>query len=196
MNYRAAKQFILAKLREELSDQLRYHGLHHTLDVLKMATELCASEGVKGRECTLVKTAALFHDAGFVKNKHAGHEAEGCLMVRAFLPDFGYSARDIEVICAMIMATKIPQSPNTLLEKIICDADLDYLGRGDFFSIGNSLFEELQTYQLIGDAEAWNRLQVSFLGAHRFHTHTNRLLREPIKQRYLEELRHLVATYA
>jgi uncharacterized protein len=196
MNYRAAKQFILAKLREELSGQLRYHGLHHTLDVLKMATELCASEGVKGRERTLVKTAALFHDAGFVKNKHAGHEIEGCLMVRNFLPDFGYSADDIEVICGMIMATKIPQSPTNLLEKIICDADLDYLGRGDFFSIGNSLFEELRSYHLIGDAQAWNRLQVSFLGAHRFHTHTNRQLREPMKQRYLEELRRLVATYA
>ncbi|MDO8367750.1 MAG: HD domain-containing protein [Saprospiraceae bacterium] len=196
MDYRAAKQFILAKLRAELSDRLVYHGLHHTLDVLKMASELCESEGVSDHERVLVKTAALFHDAGFIKNKHAGHETEGCVLVREFLPEFGYKTTDIECICGMIMATKIPQSPGTLLEEILCDADLDYLGRDDFFAIGSTLFEELQSYQLIGDAQTWNRLQVSFLTAHRFHTRTNKALREPVKRRYLEDLQDLVSTYA
>lgn len=196
MDYRAAKQFILTKLRAELSDRLKYHGLHHTLDVLKMASELCLSEGVSEHDRVLVKTAALFHDAGFVRNKHAGHEAEGCILVQENLPNFGYKAADIECICQMIMSTKIPQSPTSLLEQILCDADLDYLGREDFFTIGESLFEELQDYQLIGDEQMWNRLQVSFLTAHRFHTNTNKILREPVKQRYLEDLQDLVATYA
>lgn len=196
MDYRAAKHFILTKLRNELSDRLKYHGLHHTLDVLKMAKELCVSEGVGERDKVLVKTAALFHDAGFIKNKHAGHEAEGCVLVREVLPEYGYSPEDIERICGMIMATKIPQSPNTLLEEILCDADLDYLGREDFFTIGETLFEELQDYQLIQGEQAWNRLQVSFLNAHRFYTHTNKTIREPVKRRYLEDLQDLVATYA
>jgi len=196
MDYRAAKKFILTKLRDELSDRLVYHGLHHTLDVLKMAAELCDSEGVSEHDRVLVKTAALFHDAGFVKNKHAGHEAEGCILVRDALPKFGYRPADIECICAMIMSTKIPQSPGTLLEEILCDADLDYLGRDDFFAIGETLFEELQAYSLINDEQSWNRLQVSFLSAHRFHTRTNKMLREPVKRRYLEDLKDLVATYA
>lgn len=196
MDYRAAKQFILAKLREELSDQLHYHGVHHTLDVLQMASDICESEGIGGRNLMLVKTAALFHDSGFVKNKHAGHEAEGCLMVREYLPNFGYTAADIDTICGMIMATKIPQSPQNILEEILCDADLDYLGREDFFSIGNTLFEELQAYHILNDEQAWNRLQVNFLTAHKFHTITNRTVREPVKLRYLEDLKDLVATYA
>lgn len=195
MDYRAAKQFILAKLRAELSDQLHYHGLHHTLDVLRVAGDLCVSEGVRGSDITLVKTAALYHDAGFVKNKHANHEYEGCLMVRAYLPRFGYAPDDIETICGMIMATKIPQSPQNLLEQILCDADLDYLGRDDFYRIGSSLFEELTSYHLINGEQAWNRLQVSFLSAHRFHTQTNKRTREPVKLRYLEDLKDLVATY-
>jgi HD superfamily phosphodiesterase len=196
MDYRAAKQFILAKLRNELSEQLRYHGIHHTLDVHKMASEICATEGITGRRLKLVKTAALFHDAGFVKNKHAGHEVEGCLMVREHLPRYGYTSGDIETICGMIMATKIPQSPSNILEEILCDADLDYLGRTDFFRIGNSLFEELQAYHLLNDEKAWNRLQVSFLSAHKFYTTTNKTLREPVKLQYLENLKNLVATYA
>ena len=73
MNYRAAKNFVLAKLREELSPKLTYHGLRHTMDVLKMATAICASEGIRGRALKLVKTAAVFHDAGFVIDE--GHAA-------------------------------------------------------------------------------------------------------------------------
>ena len=196
MDYRAAKKFILDKLSTELSDKLMYHGIHHTMDVLKMASEICEKEGVKGRELTLVKTAALFHDSGFIKDKHAGHEAEGCILVRRHLPGYGYSEEDIEVICGMIMATKIPQSPNNHLEEIICDADLDYLGRQDFYKIGNSLFEELQAYQILQDEQSWNRLQVNFLSAHKFYTTTNQEIREPVKLRYPQDLKELVATYA
>jgi uncharacterized protein len=195
MDYRAAKHYILSRLRTELPEQLLYHGLTHTLDVLQAAKSLCASEGVRGHSVTLVKTAALFHDAGFVHNKHAGHEYEGCRMVREVLPGFGYSNDDIEIICGMILSTKIPQSPTNLLEEIICDADLDYLGRDDFYAIGTSLFQELTAYGLLHGEQAWNRLQVSFLSAHRFHTRTNKTLREPVKQHYLEELKNLVATY-
>jgi hypothetical protein len=95
----------------------------------------------------------------------------------------------------MIMATKIPQTPTNLLEQILCDADLDYLGRPDFHHIGQSLFEEMQAYHLLNDEQAWNRLQVSFLSAHRYHTQTNKTQREPVKAAYLLELKQLVATY-
>jgi uncharacterized protein len=195
MNYRAAKQHILYQLRTELSQHLYYHGLHHTMDVLRVATELCASEGVRGSDVILVKTAAMYHDAGFIKGQHAGHEQAGCELVREQLPGFGYSARDIEVICGMIMATKIPQSPTNLLERIICDADLDYLGRTDFDRIAASLYRELSSYHLISDEQAWNRLQVTFLTNHRFHTQTNQTQREPAKRAYLAVLEGLVATY-
>ncbi|MCS6930270.1 MAG: HD domain-containing protein [Saprospiraceae bacterium] len=195
MNYRAAEEYILHRLRTELSERLLYHGLEHTLDVLRVAEALCASEGIVGREVTLVKTAALFHDAGFVYDRHAGHEREGCLIAQEALPHFGYTSSDIETICNMIMATKIPQEPANLLEQILCDADLDYLGRSDFYRIGRNLYEELTAYGLIQGEEAWNRLQLDFLSAHRYHTRTNIALREPVKQRYVAELRKLVASY-
>ncbi len=195
MNYRAAKHNLIGQLRAGLSPQLSYHGLHHTMDVLRMATKIAELEKIDREDLVLLKTAAIYHDAGFLNNKHAGHEAEGCRLVQEQLPSFGYTAAHIEKICGMIMATKIPQSPANLLEKILCDADLDYLGRNDFWKIGDSLFQELQSYQLITDEFAWNRLQVSFLSAHRFHTHTNQQLREQPKQLYLQQLTDLVATY-
>ncbi|MDX2135806.1 MAG: HD domain-containing protein [Saprospiraceae bacterium] len=189
MNYRAAKQYIVNRLSKELSGQLHYHGLHHTLDVLRMATVLCESEGIFGKDVLLIKTAALFHDAGFVTNVHAGHEAEGCRIVQSVLPDFGYTQADIDQIKGMIMATKIPQTPNNLLEEIICDADLDYLGRADYYTISNSLFEELKAYNILHDERAWSQLQITFLDNHHFHTRTNVAHREPVKKMFLKKLR-------
>ena len=135
MDYPAAKAFILSNLEEKLSDKLYYHGLHHTFDVLQVTVNLCAAEKIPPHETTLLKTAALYHDCGFIRN-NKDHERHGCNIVRSNLRDFHYTDHEIEQICGMIMATKVPQAPTNLLEEIICDADLDYLGRHDFKSRG------------------------------------------------------------
>ncbi|MEZ4827041.1 MAG: HD domain-containing protein [Bacteroidia bacterium] len=136
------------KLKDELPESLTYHGIHHTMDVLDAAVEIGESEGIQGEELILLKTAALYHDSGFTKT-YQGHEAEGCDIAKEYLPRFGYSSEQIEKICGMIMATRIPQTPCNLLEKILCDADLYYLGRNDFYPVGNSLFQEFQEQVIV-----------------------------------------------
>lgn len=194
MNYHAAKAFILDKLERELSQKLSYHGLHHTLDVLYITEDLCFSEKIAPYDSILLKTAALFHDSGFtVSNKN--HEKLGCKIARQHLPEYNYSPSEINMVCGMIMATKIPQTPRNYLEKIICDADLDYLGRDDFYDIGATLFEELKAYNILQSEESWNRIQVDFLQAHQFFTKTNLSRRAAQKHQYLEELKEIVAGY-
>ena len=194
MDYKAAKLFILRKMESELTSKLTYHGVHHTLDVLKITSELCEEENISKRETKLLKTAALFHDCGFTET-YTNNEEKGCEIAKKSLPQFGYNKDDVEIICGMIMATKIPQAPKSLLEKIICDADLDYLGRNDFYKIGNTLFEEFKEYKVILDKESWNRLQVGFIGGHNYFTETTLARRESKKQEYLQELKELVASY-
>ena len=192
MDYTAAKDFILDKLNDELSDQLYYHGVHHTLDVLKVTAELCAMLDVDAYETTLLKTAALFHDSGFTISSD-DHELYGCEIAREHLPRFGYTTEEIERICGMIMATKIPQSPTNQLEEIICDADLDYLGRPDFYDIGETLYAELKAFDRIKSENQWNRIQVSFLESHAFFTPVNIERRHPQKMEYLADLRQLIS---
>lgn len=194
MDYPAAKAFILSNLEEKLSDKLYYHGLHHTLDVLQVTINLCASEKVPSHETTLLKTAALYHDCGFIRN-NKDHEKHGCNIVRSNLGQFHYTDHEIEQICGMIMATKVPQSPTNLLEEIICDADLDYLGRSDFRSIGNTLFEELKAYKVLEAEEEWNRMQIKFLEQHEFFTATNKQTRAPQKAKHLQALIKIVGGY-
>ncbi|MGH1435251.1 MAG: HD domain-containing protein [Lewinella sp.] len=195
MNYLGAKAFILGKLTSELPKELYYHGLHHTLDVLKVAEELCSLMHVTAYETMLLKTAVLFHDAGFMVSSQE-HEVRGCKIARENLPGFGYNDQEIERICGMILATKIPQSPTNKLEEIICDADLDYLGRPDFYSIGTTLFKELQAAGVLKSEEEWNRIQVRFLENHGFFTSVNKERRRPEKLLHLANLKALVATYS
>jgi uncharacterized protein len=191
MDHFGARAFILLKLREELPPQRTYHSLEHTLDVYASAIDIAEKEGINGEDLTLLKTAALFHDAGFIE-KDDDHEEAGCALVRRYLPDFGFSEEQMDRICAMIRATKVPQQPNDALSRILCDADLDYLGRGDFHRIGRTLFEEFKAYGVLDEEEEWNRKQIAFLESHRFFTSTNIRSREPSKQEHLEQLRVLV----
>jgi uncharacterized protein len=184
MQFKRAGKFILNKLRNELPAHLSYHGIDHTLDVYSSTERIAKEKSVSNYEQKLLLTAALFHDSGFIKRRE-GHEVESCNFARQYLPIYGYHTVEIELICGMIMATRIPQSPQTYLEEILCDADLDYLGREDFFSTGNKLFEELKFEGLIKSEEAWNKLQEAFMTKHHYHTANSIKLRQAKKEEYL-----------
>jgi len=184
MQFEKVKKFILAKLRKELPKNLTYHSLGHIKDVYKAAESIAEMESVEGEDYTLLLTAVLFHDSGFLIQQKE-HERIGCDLAKEYLPEYGYNAKQIETICGMIMATRIPQTPHNKLEKIICDADLDYLGRDDFFKIGNYLFDELCMYGIISTENEWNKLQVRFLEGHRYFTTSAKKLRKAKKEEHL-----------
>ncbi|MBS1919127.1 MAG: HD domain-containing protein [Bacteroidetes bacterium] len=155
------------------------------MDVLEQSQRIAHEENIRDKEdLFLLKTAALYHDSGFL-HAYTGHEEAGCKIVRKELPHFGISTKQLDAICGMIMATKIPQSPKNKLEEIICDADLDYLGRPDFFKIGNTLFLEMKQRGMVNSEREWNQIQVKFLKAHHYFTPAN------IKSRELLKLKHL-----
>lgn len=192
MHFQKAKAYINGRLRKELPKHLSYHSVAHVKDVYSAAERLAKSEGVKGDDLTLLLTAVMYHDCGFmVQSKE--HEKIGCDIARQSLPDFDYSPEQIERICGMIMATRIPQTPNNLLEQIIADADLDYLGRDDFWAIGNKLFTELQMYGIIQTEDEWNALQVKFLEQHHYFTKTAIDTRKEQKDQYVAIIKSALA---
>ena len=187
MNFSAAKIFILNEL-DRLAPALTYHGKHHTLDVTAVVERLCVVENVSKKDTILVLTAALLHDIGFLRH-YNNHEEHSCRIAQEWLPQFNYTEGSVKKICGLIRATKIPQSPQTPLERILCDADLDYLGRDDFYTIGQTLFQEMKTLQLIDTEENWNAMQIRFLENHHYFTATNQRERAAIQEKHLEELR-------
>lgn len=186
MGFDKAKETIVHHLERNLPSDLFYHGIHHTFDVFDAALVIAENEKIDSADdLTLLKTAALFHDSGFTIDA-SKHEECGCDLAREILPACDYTNSQIDQICGMIMATKIPQQPLNLLERIICDADLDYLGRDDFFKIGDTLYQELKAFDKIKDVTQWNQLQISFLSNHQYHTEFSRGNREIKKQENLQ----------
>ncbi len=184
MEFKQAKKFILNKLKNELPHSLTYHSTKHIKDVYRSAQKLAKLERVKGEDLTILLTAVLFHDSGFIWQLYQ-HEIVSCEIANKHLPDFGYNPEQIERICHLIMATKIPQDPHNLLEEIICDSDLDYLGRDDFFEIGNELYKELCTFDVVNNENEWNRMQVRFLENHHYFTASAKQLRKDKKDEYI-----------
>lgn len=181
MDYTGVKNYILDRLECELPAYLTYHNLGHVLDVLNAVERHISIGDMAEDEAILLRTAALFHDSGFTIQPQE-HETLSCNIAREMLPKFGYHDYEIEEVCGMIMATRIPQSPKTPLEEILADADLDYLGRDDFEEISNKLFEELKFRGVITTEEQWNNMQLRFFEDHHYFTTAAKAWRSVAKQ--------------
>ncbi|MFW5820887.1 MAG: adenylate/guanylate cyclase domain-containing protein [Bacteroidota bacterium] len=185
------QEIILDKLERELPPYLYYHNVKHTVDVVTEVELIGWAEGVSDDDILLLKTAALFHDAGHIIS-YDDHEFHGTVIAREVLPSFGYSKEQIEKIIELIMATKLPPRPRNVLEQIMCDADLDYLGRSDMIPVSNALYSELKEQNKIGSMDEWNNLQIRFISGHQYFTETARNLREVNKQKQIQRIRRIL----
>ncbi len=191
IRYDDLEEFILDKLERELPKYLYYHNLKHTIDVITQVEIIGTGEGISDEDLLLIKTAALFHDSGqTVQSK--GHEKISTEIANEILPRFGYLPEQIEKINEIIMATELPPRPQTLLQKIICDSDLDYLGRSDFIPVSNMLFKELAEQNIVTNIDAWNVMQYKFLNIHQYFTNTANKMREVNKQTQIERIKSLI----
>ena len=185
------QEIILDRLEKELPDNLFYHNVKHTVDVVTEVELIGWGEGCSDEEILILKTAGLFHDAGHTIS-YDNHEFFGTKIAQEMLPKYSYTTGQIDRICSVIMATKLPPKPGNLLEYIICDSDLDYLGRSDFIPVSNMLYEELKAQNKMKSLNDWNKLQVKFISGHQYFTKTARSLREVNKQLQIERIQSLI----
>lgn len=185
------QEIILDKLEKELPPNLYYHNVKHTVDVVTEVELIGSSERVSDEDMILLKTAALLHDIGHIRS-YTDHEHQSTIIARELLPNFRYSTSQIDKICELIMSTKMPPHPRNRLEEIICDADLDYLGRSDYIPVAANLFKELKTRNLVDSEWVWNKRQIDFISNHQYYTLTARRLREVNKQNQIERIKQLL----
>lgn len=176
-------------LRENLPAELTYHSYEHTLDVMNAAEIIAIGEKVSEPELAMLKTAAVFHDIGYIYSRE-NHEERSCAFAREKLEEKGIDKNSIETVCRLIMATRIPQKPTDKLSEILCDADLDYLGRDDYFPISQNIFLEFKRFGVVKNEPDWKEMQIKFLDAHRYFTDTANRLREKKKRENLRKIRN------
>ena len=187
-DFEAAAAYAVARLRGELPETLAYHCLAHTCnDVVPAVERLAAREGVTGEDLAVLRTAAYFHDIGFVEG-YSNHEATGMRIAAAVLPRFGFSPAQVAAVTGMIRATRLPQQPQTHLEEILADADLDVLGREDFLPRNEALRAEMASLGLLGGDKQWYCGQLRFMETHNYFTAAARELRGARKQAHVAHL--------
>lgn len=191
MDFEGVKKYMLDKFEKELPQGLFYHSIEHTLDVINSTVFYAEKENIAQQDIILLKTAALFHDSGFLL-KYRNNEIVSVEILKGILPKFNYNKFEIDSIEKMIMTTKIPQKPSNILEQILCDADLDYLGRSDFNMISIKLFHEWNFHGIKMSLKDWYMQEIKFLECHRFFTQTALKLRTPLKIEHINQIKELL----
>ena len=175
-------------LETELPSFLTYHSPLHTAYVMEQAEMIAAHEQIDSQELLLIKIASMLHDIGFIQ-QYKNHEEAGCQIAIDLLGELSFDPQEIDKVCGMIMATKIPQSPKTMSERIVADADLEYLGTDLFLPVSRLLFQELQYLDDELTNADFQRIQIDFLTNHSYHTEFCIRHREPKKKIHLQLLK-------
>ncbi|WDF56766.1 Pycsar system effector family protein [Mucilaginibacter sp. KACC 22063] len=170
-----------------------YHDKKHTNEVVTRATEIANHYQLDDHDFFIVVAAAWFHDLGYpIDAKH--HEEQGAVLAENFLKKHAVPAEDIDAVKRCIMATKMPQNPQSLNERILCDADLFNLGTDTFRDRDKLLRDEYNEWHQDGISKYdWHLKTIHFLEMQHYHTDYAQLLLTETKQKNLEELKDKVA---
>ncbi len=194
MNYysliKQIDSYISGILSGDTDKELLYHNLVHTQQVVSNVAKIATHYKLNEKDYFIVIAAAWFHDIGYFMGDAAGHELTGAETAASFLRDKGVEEETITSIKNCIMATRMPQSPNTLLEQIVCDADLFMLGTDDFDARNKLMRKEAEWHvnKKISKSD-WRKSTIQLLQSHHFHTDYAHQLLDGKKAENLERLK-------
>jgi len=184
--------YIRSLFKDELPEGIKYHDGNHTLHptkgVVASANRIAMSENISERDRELLITAAYFHDTGYIR-EYEKNEPIAARMAGRILKLIGYKPNEVVKVQNMILATDLERKPKTHAEKILCDADLDHLGREDFFKFDGKLRDGWRSKGIdVSDEAKWYRGTLEFIKKHQYYTESQKKLREKGKQKNIKGL--------
>jgi HD superfamily phosphodiesterase len=183
------KQYVTSFFHTHANDKLIYHNLVHTENVVSAAIEIGNHYRLNDLDYFIVVTAAWFHDIGYY-TEPARHEEKGAEEAAVFLNRKGVDAKTVETVANCIRATRLPQNPQTLLEKIVADADLFHLGTAKFAELNKVIRKEfIELHNVDISKDEWRNKTIRLLESHHYHTDYCRLLLNDTKAKHLEKLK-------
>lgn len=194
IDFRNMRLDIINRMKALLPEGVVYHDISHTLNVEKAAVRFAKLEGIDDESILLLQTAVLYHDTGFILQYH-DNESFGIKLAQNNLPKYGYTKEQIEIITNIIASTSIKRAPKTILEKIMNDADHDYLGRADYYNVVNKLRKEMENFGEVMSDKVWIDFQLNYLEkVHLFFTETAKNIRLQGKKARIAEMKSQLTT--
>lgn len=189
------KDYVKNMLNEHLPENMVYHSINHTKDVVASAEEIAKEQNISEEDFEIIQIAAWFHDIGYTQGcEH--HEKNGAEIARKFLASNDYPEKKIEQVLGCIMATQMPQNPKNRLERIICDADLMHLADGNYFEKADLLHKEIEETKFCKISEdEWLKMNQEFLDKHCFFTDYAKKHYEPAVKENLKKVRERLKSW-
>ena len=193
MNYqlliKRVKDYIDQFYANHTNPKIVYHNSEHTKAVVNAATQISNHYQLSDHDFFVTVTAAYFHDLGYYVAEAKGHEQRSAELAQEFLTQLEVDEATINQVKGCILATKIPQQPQNLLEQIVCDADLFHFGTDEFGERNKLMRKETEiTKDITIDKNDWRKSTITFLESHHFNTDYAKLLLDKTKSENLEKL--------
>ncbi len=183
------RDYVLAFYQDKDTSKLSFHNLQHTENVVLAATRIAKHYDLSEKDHFIVLAAVWFHDLGYVTDV-SGHEERGAALAETFLDEHKAGHGTIKAVKGCIMATKMPQSPQNLMEQIVCDADLFHLGTADFFNEDKLLLKEYNAlHETEMDKSEWRKKTIQFLEKHEYKTDYCKRQLNDKKEKNLQKLK-------
>jgi predicted metal-dependent HD superfamily phosphohydrolase len=185
----AAQDFVSDLFISKVDKTIHFHTLQHTQEVVAGCETMADYYHLDDEDRYALMLSAWFHDTGYSGGKAMGHENVSIELATKFLNEHKVSQQVINKVVGCINATRLPQTPHTLIEQIIADADLSHLGTSNFKEKNKLLREELNDFGNLGlSKKDWRTKNIEFLSKHTYFTSYAKEQLDPLKQVYLQEL--------
>lgn len=165
------EQYVLDFFAKNLCQQYCFHNESHTYSVVSAVKEMSFHYDLNEEDRFILIAAAYFHDLGYAKGGSISHEERSAEMADDFLRGESVDPILIEKVKKCILATRMPQNPNNLLEEILCDADLFHLGTPVFLERNKLMQQEAE--KVCGgkiDKGFWRNATIKLFENHNYKT--------------------------
>ncbi len=191
LNMKDIENYCLEILRKSRCRALPFHGIKHTVEVFENVLLIGGYENINDEEQEILNIAALFHDTG-MSETYIGHEIISANYAKTYLNEHSYPKEKIKRVLKCVKATKMPQNPETLLECVVCDADLFHLASTNYLFKNELLRTEWANYMdLVFTDGEWYQLNLEFLINHTYHTNFGKTILKKGKQRNISLMERL-----
>lgn len=185
----AARAYVTDIFQHKVNPEFVFHNLEHTEDVVEACSHMADYYQLNEEDRLVLLIAAWFHDVGYSGGKPEGHEEVSVQFATQFLHSRRIDENIIQRVTSCIQATRMPQSPVSLIEKILCDGDLFHLSTEDFRARNQLLKQERE--HIVGqkiDKKEWRKGNIEFLEHHKYFTEYGQEFLEPKKAENLSLL--------
>ncbi len=149
-------KYVITLLNDKLPEAVEFHTAEHAKYVAENVEFIGKNSGLTNNEINIIKISAWFHDVGYIFSS-VNHEQESAKIASDFLSKKGVDKKHIEIVKNCILATIIPQQPNSIYSEVLCDADLMHLANSNYFECIEKMRRE------------WNNLTEKKTGKLNFH---------------------------